>query len=116
MKRTRSFPLQHLLPLNNNETELNHFFYTTLKIASIFWWPLRKLGRTFIGQDLGIFFKLKKGLENNPNLMLVGEPDKQAQWYYELKKQWIKAQEENIPFVNTVKGGILHWVHLNQLI
>jgi phenylpropionate dioxygenase-like ring-hydroxylating dioxygenase large terminal subunit len=99
-----------LTPLNDRETELNNFFYTTLKIATFFWWPLRKLGRTFIGQDLGIFRKLEKGLENNPNLMLVGEPDLQARWYYELKKQWIKAQEENKPFQNTIKGGTLHWV------
>ena len=99
-----------LTPLNDNETELNQFFYTDLSIASFFWWPLRSLGRTFIGQDLGIFRKLKSGLENNPNLLLVGEPDAQARWYYELKKQWIKAQQEDTPFENTLQNSTLHWV------
>ncbi len=99
-----------LTPLNNNETELNQFFYTTLSVANMLWLPLRKLGRVFIGQDLGIFRKLKKGLENNPNLLLVGEPDAQARWYYELKKQWVKSQEENTPFDNSLKTQTLHWV------
>lgn len=99
-----------LTPLNENETELNHFFYTSLSVAKMLWWPLRKLGRTFIGQDLGIFIKLKKGLKNDPKLLLVGEPDAQARWYYELKKQWMKAQEENTPFKNTLKEQTLHWI------
>lgn len=99
-----------LTPLNDQETELNQFFYSTLAASNWFWWPLRLLGRTFIGQDLGIFMKLKKGLENNPNLMLVGEPDAQARWYHELKKQWLKAQQEETVFNNTLVGGQLKWV------
>jgi len=99
-----------LTPLNDNETELNQFFYTDLAIGNLFWYPLRTLGRTFIEQDLDIFLKLKKGLESNPNLMLVGEPDTQARWYYELKKQWRKSLEENQPFNNTIEGGTLHWI------
>ncbi len=99
-----------LTPLNDNETELNQFFYSTLSVANLLWWPLRSLGRTFIGQDLGIFRKLKKGLQNQPNLLLVGEPDAQARWYHELKKQWQKAQQENTPFQNTLLKSTLHWV------
>ena len=99
-----------LTPLNENETELNHFFYTTLTVAKVLWLPLKKLGKTFIGQDVVIFNKLKEGLETNPKLMLVGDPDTQARWYYELKKQWNKAQEENVPFVNTLETEKLKWV------
>ncbi len=99
-----------LTPLTENETELNQFVYTSINALKFFWWPLKKLGKIFIGQDLHIFEKLRKGLETNPKLMLVGDPDTQARWYYELKKQWIKAQEENVPFVNTVEAGKLKWV------
>ena len=42
--------------------------------------------------------------------MLVGDPDTQARWYYELKKQWNKSQEENVPFVNTLQPQKLKWV------
>ncbi len=99
-----------LTPINERETELNHFVYTSLKAVNFFWWPLQKLGKIFIGQDLHIFEKLKKGLETNPKLMLVGDPDTQARWYYDLKKQWNKAQEENIPFINTLETQKLQWV------
>jgi phenylpropionate dioxygenase-like ring-hydroxylating dioxygenase large terminal subunit len=99
-----------LTPLNENETELNQFVSTTLAAVNIFWLPLKAFAKTFIGQDAGIFKKLRKGLETNPKLMLVGDPDTQARWYHELKKQWNKAQEENTPFVNTLETHKLKWV------
>lgn len=109
-ERNEIISITTLTPVNDHETELNQFFYTTLGFAKMLWWPLRKLGRTFIGQDLGIFRKLEKGLQNNPKLLLVGEPDAQARWYYELKKQWVKAQEADVPFQNTLKEQSLHWI------
>jgi len=99
-----------LTPLNEHQTELNHIFYSTLPATKWFWWPLRRLGQKFIGQDLDVFIKLSKGLESNPTLMLIGEPDAQAKWYYEIKRLWQKAQQDNMPFVNPVNGQTLHWV------
>ncbi|MDQ6755792.1 MAG: aromatic ring-hydroxylating dioxygenase subunit alpha [Bacteroidota bacterium] len=99
-----------LTPLNDEKTELNHFFYSSLGIVKILWLPLKKLGKAFTHQDVDIFEKLKRGLQTNPKLMLVGDPDTQARWYYELKKQWNKSQEENVPFVNTLSPQKLKWV------
>ena len=99
-----------LTPLNENSTELNHIFYSSLPATKWLWWPLRRLGQKFIGQDLDVFKKLSKGLESNPTLMLIGEPDTQAKWYYEIKRLWQKAQQENVPFENPIKGQTLHWV------
>jgi len=99
-----------LTPLNEHQTELNHIFYSTLPATKWFWWPLRRLGQKFIGQDLDVFVKLSKGLESNPTLMLIGEPDTQAKWYYEIKRLWQKAQQDNVPFVNPISGQTLHWV------
>jgi phenylpropionate dioxygenase-like ring-hydroxylating dioxygenase large terminal subunit len=99
-----------LTPLNDSSTELNHIFYSTLPATRWLWWPLRRLGQKFIGQDLGVFTKLSKGLESNPTLMLIGEPDAQAKWYMEIKRLWQKAQQDNVPFENPVKPATLHWV------
>jgi phenylpropionate dioxygenase-like ring-hydroxylating dioxygenase large terminal subunit len=99
-----------LTPLNENETELNHFFYTSLGIVNFIWWPLKTLGKKFISQDLDIFIKLREGLNKNPKLMLVGDPDTQARWYYDLKKQWQQAQEDNTPFQNRMMAQTLRWV------
>ena len=99
-----------LTPLNDSSTELHHIFYSTLPATRWLWWPLRRLGQKFIGQDLGVFTKLSKGLESNPTLMLIGEPDAQARWYMEIKRLWQKAQQDNVPFENPVKPATLHWV------
>ncbi len=99
-----------LTPLNDNETELNHFFYTSVTLARLLWLPLKKLGKTFIGQDLDVFKKLRKGLETDPKLLLVGDADAQARWYYTLKKQWQLAQQNDVGFINTLTPQTLHWV------
>jgi phenylpropionate dioxygenase-like ring-hydroxylating dioxygenase large terminal subunit len=99
-----------LTPIDENRTELNHIFYTSLGLAKMLWLPLRRLGRKFIGQDLGVFQKLSEGLDANPTLMLLGDPDTQARWYYELKKQWNVAQFSKTPFVNSLEPQTLRWV------
>jgi phenylpropionate dioxygenase-like ring-hydroxylating dioxygenase large terminal subunit len=99
-----------LTPLNETQTELNHIFYSTLPATKWLWWPLKKLGKKFIGQDLDIFTKLGRGLESRPTVMLIGEPDTQGKWYYEIKRLWQKAQQDNTPFENPVKAQTLHWV------
>jgi phenylpropionate dioxygenase-like ring-hydroxylating dioxygenase large terminal subunit len=109
-KSNKVISITTLTPIDDNHTELNHFFYSSLAITRWLWWPLKSLGKTFIGQDVGVFHKLAKGLETNPSLMLVGEPDAQARWYYELKKQWRAAQEQGTEFRNPLQPETLHWV------
>lgn len=99
-----------LTPINENETELNHIFYTSIGLAKLLWTPLKFLGRQFIGQDLGVFQKLKEGLETNPTLMLLGDPDAQARWYYELKMSWSNALAESKPFTNPLSLQSLKWI------
>jgi hypothetical protein len=99
-----------LTPLNENSTELNHIFYSSLPATRWLWWPLKRLGKKFIGQDLDVFVKLGEGLKSNPTLMLIGEPDAQAKWYYEIKRLWQKAQQDNSPFQNPVSEQTLRWV------
>jgi phenylpropionate dioxygenase-like ring-hydroxylating dioxygenase large terminal subunit len=99
-----------LTPVDENQTELNHIFYTTIGLAKALWTPLKRLGKTFIGQDLGVFQKLKEGLDTDPKLMLLGDPDVQARWYYELKKNWTKSVEEGIPFENNLPSQTLRWI------
>ncbi len=99
-----------LTPVNEHATELHHIFYSNLPATRWFWWPLKKLGKNFISQDLDVFRKLNKGLQSNPTLMLIGEPDAQAKWYFEIKRLWQKSQQDKTPFVNPVQEQTLHWV------
>jgi phenylpropionate dioxygenase-like ring-hydroxylating dioxygenase large terminal subunit len=99
-----------LTPINEHETALNHIFYTSLSIVKYLWWPLRFLGKQFIHQDLGVFQKLKEGQQSKPTLMLLGEPDAQARWYYELKRAWSMSVQNKTPFVNPIDAKTLHWI------
>ena len=99
-----------LTPINENQTELTHIFYSSLPLTKWLWWPLKRLGKQFIGQDLGVFHKLSEGLKSKPTLMLLGEPDMQARWYYEIKRVYALSQQNNVPFENPVKPQTLHWV------
>ena len=99
-----------LTPINERLTELNHFFYSSLNFTKYISWPLRKLGKIFIGQDLHVFEKLSKGLQNEPKLMLLGDPDAQARWYFDLKKRWQLCLEQKTEFSNPLKPQILSWV------
>lgn len=99
-----------LTPIHENATELNHIFYTSLPVVKYLWWPLRAMGKQFIHQDLDVFHKLSEGLKTKPTLMLIGEPDAQARWYHELKRQWDLSQQNKTPFVNPVPAKTLHWI------
>lgn len=99
-----------LTPINETTTELNHVFYSSLNFTKHFSWPLKRLGKTFIGQDLDTFKKLSRGLQNAPKQMLLGDPDAQARWYFELKKQWLLALQNEVQFLNPLKPQTLEWI------
>jgi alanine-glyoxylate transaminase/serine-glyoxylate transaminase/serine-pyruvate transaminase len=45
----------------------------------------------------------------HPALLLVGDADQQALWYYRLKKDWLAAAEQQIPFENRIRPRSLRW-------
>ncbi|OEK05284.1 Rieske 2Fe-2S domain-containing protein [Roseivirga misakiensis] len=98
-----------LTPINEHQTELTQFIYTDINwfkwLRPIFY----RFADTFIQQDVDVFQKLKEGLNNNPPLMLMGDPDMQAKWYNAIRARYEKCQEENTPFENPIKAQTLYW-------
>lgn len=109
-EKNKIISLTTLTPIDDNHTELNQFFFSSLALTKLLWYPLKRFGKYFIGQDVGVFNKLAVGLESNPQLMLVGEADAQARWYFDLKKHWKIANDQNVEFKNPLKGGELRWI------
>jgi len=101
--------LTALVPINAEETELIQFIYTSIKWVKIFKPIFYAFARRFVQQDIDVFKKLKEGLQNNPPLMLMGEPDVQAKWYNAIRTRYEKCQEEQTPFENPVKAETLQW-------
>lgn len=98
-----------LTPVNEHKTELTQFIYTDISWFKVFRPIFYKFADTFIQQDVDVFKKLKEGLNNNPPLMLMGDPDMQAKWYNAIRARYEKCQEEKIPFENPIEAQTLYW-------
>ncbi len=98
-----------LTPVNDDTTVLTQFLYTDLKWIHWFKPIFYRFADTFIQQDVDVFKKLKEGLNNNPPLMLMGDPDMQAKWYNAIRTRYEKCQEEKVPFENPIKAQTLYW-------
>lgn len=102
--------LTALTPVDERQTEINHLVYWTMPWLTPFRPLLRPLVRRFLGQDRAIVVRQQDGLKYDPPLMLLGDPDVQARWYYRLKTEFLRAREEGREFQNPVKGRTLRWL------
>jgi len=98
-----------LTPVNETETELTQFIYTDISWFKFLRPIFYSFADTFLQQDVDVFKKLKEGLNNNPPLMLMGDPDMQAKWYNAIRSRYEKCQEEKIPFENPIEAQTLYW-------
>ena len=101
--------LTTLTPLAPMQVELHQVFYWTAPWLT----PLRPLlgwfVRAFIEQDRDVVDKQQRGLNEDPQLMLINDADKPARWYYQLKKELLQSRAEGRPFQNPVPHTTLHW-------
>lgn len=95
--------LTALTPLSETTTELNQFLYTNIWLVKFLFPMLRPVGKIFINQDVEVIQKQKEGLKYDPPLMLVGEADQQAKWYYRLKEAFHKATTEKAALEHPLK-------------
>jgi phenylpropionate dioxygenase-like ring-hydroxylating dioxygenase large terminal subunit len=101
--------LTSLTPLDGGRTEINHLVFWTMPWLTPFTPLLRPFVRTFLGQDRTIVQRQQEGLRYQPQLLLLGDPDVQARWYYRLKNEFLRAREEQREFVNPIKDRTLRW-------
>jgi phenylpropionate dioxygenase-like ring-hydroxylating dioxygenase large terminal subunit len=101
--------LTAVTPIDERHTEVTNALYWTVPWLDALKPLLRPFARSFLGQDRAIFAKQREGLRHHPTLMLVGDADMQAKWYYRLKNEHARACAEGRPFVNPVKPRTLRW-------
>jgi phenylpropionate dioxygenase-like ring-hydroxylating dioxygenase large terminal subunit len=102
--------LTALTPVNDSETRLHQFVYSSIPWLRAVLPLLRPFGKAFLKQDLEIVQKQQEGLRgNHPSLMLLGDADQQALWYYRLKKEYLQASVEGRPFENKLPEKTLRW-------
>lgn len=64
----------------------------------------------FLGQDRDVVIKQQRGLKHDPVLRLIKDSDTLARWYYQLKNEYQRSQDENREFVSPVKTQQLRWM------
>lgn len=102
--------LTALTPVDTANTMLHQFMYTTLPLLKLLRPLLLPFGKAFLQQDFKIVKLQQEGLTpGHPPLLLMGDADAQARWYYRLKKEALAAAEEGRAFVNPLKEKLLHW-------
>ena len=102
--------LTALTPVDETTTVLHQFMYTTMPLLNLLKPVLKPFGKAFIQQDVRVVVRQQEGLKHShPALMLVGDADQQALWYYKLKKDWLAASEQQLPFENRITAKNLRW-------
>ena len=92
---------------------------TKTRITQIFWsdhWvfglakPFLRMGVVaFLRQDGGMVNLQNEGLRYDPALIWIDDADRQAKWYQQLKREWLKSRAEGRPFANPVQPATLRW-------
>jgi len=102
--------LTALTPVDGERTELHQFMYTNIGLINLLRPLLKPFGKAFIRQDLEIVKKQQAGLVgDHPGLLLIGDADQQALWYYKLKRDYLESQASGQAFVNRVPEKVLRW-------
>jgi phenylpropionate dioxygenase-like ring-hydroxylating dioxygenase large terminal subunit len=102
--------LTALTPIDDKNTMLHQFMYSTIPALNLLKGFLGLFGKAFIRQDLDVVIKQQEGLRgDHPALMLLGDADVQALWYFKLKKDYLEAQGTGQPFTNRIPEKILRW-------
>lgn len=102
--------LTALTPVDEKTTVLHQFMYTSIPLLNLLRPVLKPFGKAFIKQDVKVVKMQQEGLRQpHPALMLVGDADQQALWYYKLKKEWLAAAEQQVPFENKLPAKTLRW-------
>ncbi len=53
---------------------------------------------------------LRQNPPDGPPMMLVGDADRQARWYFELKEAWLRSQRAGELMVHPLSGPVtLRW-------
>jgi phenylpropionate dioxygenase-like ring-hydroxylating dioxygenase large terminal subunit len=98
-----------MTPIDDETVELNNCLYWTMPWLDALRPVLMPFVRKFLGQDRDALGLQHEGLKYDPQLMLVGDADIQARWYYRLKREYRAARAENRPFANPVEKRTLRW-------
>ena len=106
----RAVNLTTVTPLNDDETDVTFEFYWDIPWGFLLKPAMRYLIPEFLGQDRDVVAHQQIGLKHEPILRLIKDSDVLARWYYQLKAEYQRSQQEQREFVSPVKTQQLRWM------
>jgi phenylpropionate dioxygenase-like ring-hydroxylating dioxygenase large terminal subunit len=98
-----------LTPITSTRTRITQIFWSDHWVFALAR-PFLRLGVVaFLKQDGGMVNLQNEGLRYDPALIWIDDADRQAKWYQQLKREWMKSRAEGRPFVNPVQPATLRW-------
>ena len=71
---------------------------------------VRVFAEMFLRQDQQTMIQQTEGLKHNPKLMLIDDADRQAKWYFALKRNLIESRRTGKPMEHPMDSPVtLHW-------
>lgn len=70
---------------------------------------VRPFARQFLNQDKAVLEAAQEGLEQKPSMVLLGASDLPSQWYFNLKREFIRAKADGRAFANPLQPKELRW-------
>ncbi len=98
-----------LTPINDTKTRITQIFWSDHWVFSLVKPLLRAGVVAFLQQDGGMVNLQNEGLKYDPTLLWIDDADKQAKWYQQIKKEWLKSRHEGRAFTNPIKETTLRW-------
>lgn len=98
-----------LTPLDETRTRITQIFWSDHPVFNLVRPFLRMGARAFLKQDGDMVNLQNEGLRYRPGLIWIDDADRQAKWYQQLKREWIRSREEGRAFSNPVEPTVLRW-------
>lgn len=98
-----------IAPVNDGETIIHQAFYWNFPYLGPVKGLLRFLIRHFLTEDRAYAFLQREGMQQNQPFMLMGDSDKQIQWFQRLRRAWLGGNSLPESFVNPLKAETLHF-------
>ena len=101
--------LTTVTPITEDQTDVTFQVYWDLPWGNVLKPLLPFFIHSFLKQDRDVVIKQQQGLQYESVLRLIKDSDTLARWYYQLKQEYQRSQQEERELVSPVKTQQLKW-------
>ncbi|MDQ0475070.1 phenylpropionate dioxygenase-like ring-hydroxylating dioxygenase large terminal subunit [Labrys wisconsinensis] len=96
-------------PVADRKAILTNVMYWNWPLLNLARYAVRPLVRQFLNQDRDVLEIAQRGLDRQPTMILLGESDLPGQWYFGLKREFLRSSGAGSLFLNPLESRELRW-------